>query len=189
MLRRAGDTAAVTRSRGTEPPSPQHAAGEEDLVLDLVGRAPVDHDRVLVLLCQLVPHVVMLGHVPSVVYLEGMEDVGMGEVPGTPKEPRGGSSYLAGALGVPVRVRQRPPVLHRDLRGVDVLLQDLLPVGWGGGQRVWGAASWSIPPEWGDSRVGTCHPHLGHTGEGQDSHPNTTTFLRVSSLRKCLTRL
>lgn len=52
-----------------------------------------------------------------------------------------------------------------------------------------GAVSWGIPPAWGDSRGGTCHPNLGCPGEGQDSHPSTTTFLRVSSLRKCLTRL
>lgn len=109
--------------------SPEHAAGEEDLVFDLVGRAPVDHNRVFVLLRQLIPHIVMLGHVPPVIYLEGTENVRVEELPSNPKEPSRGSSYLAGAFGVPIRVCQRPPILRWDLRRVDVLLQDLLPVG------------------------------------------------------------
>lgn len=148
VLRRGGEgTLRVAPApRGRSRRSPEDAAGEQDLVLDLVGRAPVDHDRVFVLLRQLVPHVVTLGHVPPVVDLEGMEDVGVGELPRSPKEPHGGSSYLAGALGVPIRVRQCPPVLHRDLRGVDVLLQDLLPVGCRGRTVGWGGCELGYPP-------------------------------------------
>lgn len=49
---------------------PEDAAGEEDLILHLVGGGAGDLHAVLVLLLQLVPHVVGLGDVAPVVNLE-----------------------------------------------------------------------------------------------------------------------
>lgn len=189
------------------PSSPEDAAGEEDLVLDLVGRAAVDHHRVLVLLRQLVPHIVVLGHIPPVVDLEGDGDGrGYGIGWGTPplRNPRGLLLPCSGTWGShrgPSGCPRTPPGSAQG-QCTSAGPPSSWLVGWrtaGFGGAVTHAGSPSPgtdPPSLGvssnKSREGDVAPRfqLGTPrGGGQDSHPRTTTFLRVSSLRKCLTRL
>ena len=113
---------------------PEDTAGEEDLILHLVGGAPGNLHTVLILLLHLVPHVILLGDVTPVVDLEVGHGMSWNKhwsqgFPGYLQSPQG-STYLGFTFGVSIRVSHGAPILHRQLVRADIFQQNLLPVCW-----------------------------------------------------------